>query len=60
MGSARVVITGLGAASPLGLSVGDMWEGLCAGCCGIGEITAFDPVGFSCKLAGEVPDYKVR
>jgi 3-oxoacyl-[acyl-carrier-protein] synthase II len=37
-----------------------MWEGLCAGRCGIGEITAFDPVGFSCKLAGEVPDYKVR
>jgi 3-oxoacyl-[acyl-carrier-protein] synthase II len=37
-----------------------MWEGLCAGRCGIGEITAFDPVGYSCKLAGQVPDYKVR
>lgn len=60
MASARVVITGLGAASPLGLSVGDMWEGLCAGRCGIGEIKAFDPVGFSCKLAGEVPDYKIQ
>jgi 3-oxoacyl-[acyl-carrier-protein] synthase II len=60
MASARVVITGLGAASPLGLTVGDMWDGLCAGRCGIREITAFDPVGFSCKLAGEVPDYKIQ
>jgi len=58
--SARAVITGLGAVSPLGLSVGDMWEGLCAGRCGIGEIKAFDPVGFSCKLAGQVPDYKIQ
>jgi 3-oxoacyl-[acyl-carrier-protein] synthase II len=58
--SARVVITGLGAVSPLGLSVGDMWEGLCGGRCGIGKITVFDPVGFSCKLAGQVPDYKIQ
>lgn len=60
MASARVVITGLGAVSPLGLTAGDMWEGFCAGRCGIGAITAFDPVGFSCKLAGEVPDYKIQ
>jgi len=60
MNSARVVITGLGAITPLGLAVSDMWEGLCAGTCGIDKITAFDPVGFSCKLAGQVPDYKIR
>jgi 3-oxoacyl-[acyl-carrier-protein] synthase II len=60
MNSARVVITGLGAITPLGLTAGDMWEGLCEGKCGIGKIRAFDPVGFSCKLAGEVPDYKIR
>jgi len=60
MNSARVVITGLGAVSPLGLTVGDMWEGLCTGRCGIGKITAFDPSGFSCKLAGQVPDYKIQ
>ena len=60
MSSARVVITGVGAVSPLGLTVGDMWEGLCAGRCGIREIGAFDPVGFSCKLAGQVPDYKIQ
>jgi 3-oxoacyl-[acyl-carrier-protein] synthase II len=58
--SARVVITGLGAISPLGMTVGDMWNGLCAGRCGIDKITAFDPVGFSCKLAGQAPDYKIQ
>jgi 3-oxoacyl-[acyl-carrier-protein] synthase II len=60
MNPARVVITGLGAATPLGLTVSDMWAALCAGKCGIDKITAFDPVGFSCKLAGQVPDYKIR
>ena len=60
MSSARVVITGLGATSPLGLTVGDMWSALCAGRCGIDKITAFDPAGFSCKLAGQVPDFKIQ
>ncbi|MHC4560455.1 MAG: beta-ketoacyl-[acyl-carrier-protein] synthase family protein [Planctomycetota bacterium] len=60
MSSARVVITGLGAVTPFGLTVREMWESLCAGACGIDKITAFDPVGFSCKLAGQVPDYKIR
>ncbi|MHC4686089.1 MAG: beta-ketoacyl-[acyl-carrier-protein] synthase family protein [Planctomycetota bacterium] len=60
MSSARVVITGLGAITPLGLTVTDMWAGLCAGACGVGRITAFDPAGFSCKLAGQVPDYKIQ
>ena len=60
MRSARVVITGLGAVSPLGLTAREMWEGLCAGRCGIGPITAFDPSGFSCQLAGQVPDYKIQ
>jgi 3-oxoacyl-[acyl-carrier-protein] synthase II len=60
MNSARVVITGLGAATPLGLTISDTWAALCAGTCGIDKITAFDPVGFNCKLAGQVPDYKIR
>jgi len=60
MSSARVAITGLGAVTPLGLNVGEMWESLCAGRFGIDRITAFDPVGFSCKLAGQVPDYKIQ
>jgi len=60
MSSASVVITGLGAISPLGLTAGDMWAGLAAGRCGIKRIDAFDPAGFSCKLAGQVPDYKIQ
>ncbi len=60
MSLSGVVITGLGAASPLGLSSGQTWQGLCAGRCGISEITAFDPVGFDCKLAGQVPDFKIQ
>jgi len=60
MSSARVAITGLGAISPLGMTVADMWQGLCDGRCGIGPITAFDPVGFSCRLAGQVPEYKIQ
>jgi len=60
MGQDRVVITGLGAISPLGLTVSEMWQGLGAGKCGIGKITAFDPAGFACKLAGQVPDYKIQ
>ncbi|MFZ2148416.1 MAG: beta-ketoacyl-[acyl-carrier-protein] synthase family protein [Sedimentisphaerales bacterium] len=60
MNSARVVITGLGSVTPLGLTVSDTWAGLCAGRVGIDKITAFDPVGFSCKIAGQVPEYKIQ
>jgi 3-oxoacyl-[acyl-carrier-protein] synthase II len=37
-----------------------MWAGLCSGKVGINTITAFDPVGFDCKLAGQVADYRIR
>lgn len=60
MSARRVVITGLGAISPLGMSADDLWEGLCTGRCGIGTIKAFDPIGFTCKLAGEVPEFKIQ
>jgi 3-oxoacyl-[acyl-carrier-protein] synthase II len=60
MGQDRVVITGLGAITPLGFTVSEMWQGLCAGRCGIGKITTFDPAGFACKIAGQVPDYKIQ
>jgi 3-oxoacyl-[acyl-carrier-protein] synthase II len=58
MSTPRVVITGLGAISPLGLTVKDMWEGLSAGRCGIANITTFGTTNFPCKFAGEVPDFK--
>ncbi len=60
MSTRRVVITGLGAISPLGMTVEDLWAGLISGACGIDTIKAFDPAGFSCKLAGEAPDFKVQ
>jgi len=60
MGLARVVVTGLGAISPLGLTVSEMWQGLCAGKCGIGKITTFDPADFPCKIAGQVPPYQIQ
>ncbi len=60
MESDRVVVTGLGAVSPLGLSADQMWAGLCGGRCGIGRIKAFDPAGLLCELAGEVPPYSIH
>jgi 3-oxoacyl-[acyl-carrier-protein] synthase II len=60
MSAARVVVTGLGAVSPLGLSAEETWAGLCAGRCGIRRIAAFDPTGFPCELSGEVPDYRIQ
>ncbi|MBN2272410.1 MAG: hypothetical protein JXN61_17495, partial [Sedimentisphaerales bacterium] len=60
MSSTRVVITGLGAITPLGLTADEMWAGLCAGKSGIGPVTAFDPVGFTCKIGGQAPDYRIQ
>jgi 3-oxoacyl-[acyl-carrier-protein] synthase II len=55
--SQRVVVTGLGAISPLGLTVADLWAGLVAGRSGIGLITQFDPGDMPTKIAGEVKGF---
>ena len=60
MSSGCVVITGVGVISSVGKTSSEMWKSLCAGSCGIDKITAFDPVGFDCKIAGQVKDFKVR
>ncbi|MHC4256778.1 MAG: beta-ketoacyl-[acyl-carrier-protein] synthase family protein [Planctomycetota bacterium] len=60
MRTRRVVVTGTGAATSLGLTGKELWDGLLEGRSGIKKIQAFDPVGFPCELAGEVPDYKIR
>jgi 3-oxoacyl-[acyl-carrier-protein] synthase II len=52
--SRRVVITGVGLLSSVGLSTGETWDGLLAGRSGIGPITRFDTSGFAAKIAGEV------
>ncbi len=53
----RVVITGMGAVSPVGNNVSDMWDSMREGICGIGEITQFDTSNFKVKIAGEVKDF---
>ncbi|OGI43899.1 MAG: beta-ketoacyl-[acyl-carrier-protein] synthase II [Candidatus Muproteobacteria bacterium RBG_16_64_11] len=53
----RVVITGLGILSPLGIGLEVNWRDILAGRSGIGPITHFDPSGFPCAIAGEVKDF---
>jgi len=53
----RVVITGLGAVTPLGIGVEKTWQGLTAGKSGITKITRFDASGYPCQIAGEVKDF---
>ncbi|MDD2388532.1 MAG: beta-ketoacyl-ACP synthase II [Desulfobacterales bacterium] len=53
----RVVITGLGLITPLGIGVDETWAGLCAGKSGICEITKFDASGFETRIAGEVKGF---
>jgi 3-oxoacyl-[acyl-carrier-protein] synthase II len=55
-----VVITGFGSVSPLGLNCQQLWEGLSSGKCGIAPITAFDPAGFTCKIAGQVGQFRIQ
>lgn len=50
----RVVITGLGAVTPLGNDVHSFWQGIKSGKCAVSEITAFDVSGYKAKLAAEV------
>lgn len=56
----RVVITGLGAITPLGLSVEETWQGLIAGRSGIGRVTRFDPSDYPTQILGEVKGFKPR
>jgi len=50
----RVVITGIGVVSPLGLNIGDLWTSLLASKCGIHRITSFDAAAFDCQVAAEI------
>lgn len=54
----RVVVTGLGAVSPLGLDVASTWEAILAGKCGIEKITHFDASQFGAQIAGEVKGFE--
>ena len=54
----RVVITGMGVVSPIGLTVDDMWESLMTGKSGFDYINRFDPSAFETKFAAEVKDFE--
>lgn len=60
MENRRVVVTGLGAISPIGKNVEEFWKGIKEGKCGIDEITAFDTTDFKVKLAAEVKDFNAE
>ena len=53
----RVVITGLGVTTSLGLTVERFWENILAGRSGVSEITAFDPAEFDTKFAAQIKDF---
>lgn len=54
----RVVVTGLGAVTPLGNSAKESWEGAIAGMSGIGPITKFDSSSFNTKIAAETKKFR--
>jgi len=56
----RVVITGLGAITPIGNSVEEFWNSLKSGTVGIGEITKFDTTEYKAKLAAEVKNFDAK
>ncbi|MDG2252037.1 MAG: beta-ketoacyl-ACP synthase II [Methylophilaceae bacterium] len=53
----RVVVTGLGLVTPVGIGVKDSWKNIISGVSGISTITKFDPTNFSSKIAGEVKNF---
>ena len=53
----RVVVTGMGAITPIGNSVEEFWSGIKEGKTGFGPITYFDTADYRCKLAAEVKDF---
>ena len=55
----RVVVTGIGVVSPIGIGTKSFWDNLIAGKSGVAQITQFDAGGFACHIGGEVPAFKI-
>ncbi|MGH7372130.1 MAG: beta-ketoacyl synthase N-terminal-like domain-containing protein, partial [Candidatus Methylomirabilales bacterium] len=53
----RVVVTGVGVVSPIGIGVDRFWRALVSGTSGVGRITTFDPTDHDCQIAAEVKDF---
>lgn len=60
MSKRRVVVTGIGVVSPVGIGVKAAWDNIIAGKSGITQITKFDASAFSSSIAGEVKDFNVE
>ncbi len=60
MSKRRVVVTGMGAVTPIGNNTAEFWDSIRAGRVGIGSITAFDTEGYKVKLAAEVKDFDAK
>ena len=56
----RVVITGLGMVTPLGIGIDETWEGIVQGKKSVDTFTVFDPGGFRCTIAGELDNFSAR
>lgn len=56
--SRRVVVTGLGAVTPLGLNVSETWDAMLQGCSGIATLTRFDTSDFGVRIGGEVKGFR--
>jgi 3-oxoacyl-[acyl-carrier-protein] synthase II len=59
MGKRRIVITGMGIVSPVGLNLAENWQNISAGVSGIRRISKFDTEGFPCHVAGDAPGFEV-
>ncbi len=57
-GRRRVVVTGVGLVSPVGLTARETWESLLAGRSGVGPITRFDATDYACRIAAEVKGFE--
>jgi len=55
----RVVVTGVGAVTPIGNSKDEFWKSIKEGVCGIDYVTRFDASNFTCRMAAEVKDFDV-
>jgi len=53
----RVVVTGMGAVTPVGNDIATMWDALTSGRSGLGRITRFDPSPYETQIAGEVKEF---
>ena len=57
MSKRRVVVTGMGVVSPVGVNLADTWRAMLAGRSGVGAITCFDAADLACRIAGEAADF---